>query len=106
MSKMGQVNFDLQEQAEELGFETVQEAMDNGYKVFIRSDGTSELSNRKTKTVDVEKQINEMMSAHQQYEADKRRILNNLEMLLNDTPYTVYRKVLSEAIDFFKQKEI
>ena len=33
MSKIGQVNLELQEQANELGFETVQEALDNGYEV-------------------------------------------------------------------------
>lgn len=33
MSMIGRLNFALQEQAEELGFETTQEALDNGYKV-------------------------------------------------------------------------
>lgn len=105
MSKMGQVNFDLQEQAEALGFESVQEALDNGYRAFMNIDGNNRLIKMEPRDY-TEAVTAELVAAHQQYEADKRRILNNLEMLLNDTPYTVYRKVLSEAIEFFKQKEI
>ena len=105
MSKLGQVNFDLQEQAEELGFETVQEALDNGYRAFMGIDGNNRLVKMEPRDY-TESVTAELVAAHQQYEADKRRILNNLEMLLNDTPYTVYRKVLSEAIEFFKQKEV
>ena len=38
MSKIGNMNLELQEQAEELGFETVQEALDNGYEVDYFKD--------------------------------------------------------------------
>lgn len=33
MSKLGNINLELQDQANELGFETVQEALDHGFKI-------------------------------------------------------------------------
>lgn len=46
MSKIGSYNLELQEQANELGFSTVQEALDNGYEVdgdaLIKIDGQAE----------------------------------------------------------------
>lgn len=106
MSKIGQVNLDLQEQAEELGFETVQEALDNGYRVFIKSDGTSELSNRKTTPVDIHAELAAMEQAHKDYLRRRQIIIDKLEMLRNDTPYQVYKDTLQEAIDFLREKEI
>ena len=108
MSKIGQVNFDLQEQAEELGFETVQEALDNGYRVFMNIDGTAKLINTKpdAKTIEKYTDAGEMVSPHQQYEHRKAMIIHKLEMLINDTPYAVYRETMQEAIDFIKEKEI
>lgn len=97
MSKIGQVNLGLQEQAEELGFETVQEAMDNGYKAILKSDGTAVLA------ADLEK---ELITAHQDYEHRKRLIIDKLEMLIADTPYQVYKETLREAINFINEKEI
>ena len=38
MSKLGRVNLELQEQANELGFSTVQEALDNGYEVDYENE--------------------------------------------------------------------
>ena len=65
MSKMGQLNFVLQEQAEELGFETVQEALDNGYEV------------------DYEKQvlIDPQEAAHEAWLKEKEEILQKLQKL-------------------------
>ena len=105
MSKIGQVNLDLQEQAEELGFESVQEALDNGYRAFMNIDGT----NRLVKMVpsDTPYWVSEdMAEAHKDYEQRRQIIIDKLEMLRNDTPYNVYEEVLSEAIEFIKEKEI
>ena len=44
--------------------------------------------------------------AHQDYEERKERILLELHMLLNDTDNQLYKKVLEEAIEFIKEKEI
>lgn len=48
----------------------------------------------------------ELEEAHQDYEERKERILFELGMLLNDTDNPVYEKVLKEAIEFIKEKEI
>lgn len=44
--------------------------------------------------------------AHRDYEERKERILFELGMLLNDSDNPVYEKVLKEAIEFIKEKEI
>ena len=38
MSKMSTLNLELQEQANELGFSTVQEALDNGYEIDYENE--------------------------------------------------------------------
>ena len=109
MSKMGQVNFDLQEQAEELGFETVQEALDNGYHAYMGVDGSTKLVSLKPNAKAVEEVHNMIvaeMSAHEDYEHRRKVIVDKLEMLRNDTPYDTYKSVLTEAIEFIKEKEI
>lgn len=103
MSKIGQVNLDLQEQAEELGFESVQEALDNGYRIWINKDGSSRLDNTKTKPINLDEELEKI---HNDYENRKKIIIDKLEMLISDTPYQVYEDTLKEAIDFIKEKEV
>lgn len=43
MSKMGALNLELQEQANELGYSTTQEALDNGLQVQYNNDGSAVL---------------------------------------------------------------
>lgn len=43
MSKIGALNLELQEQANELGYSTTQEALDNGLKVQYNADGSAVL---------------------------------------------------------------
>ena len=109
MSKIGQVNFDLQEQAEALGFESVQEALDNGCKAFINVDGTTMLLNMKPDKEAIERttdSLKELAKAHEDYEHRKKIIIDKLEMLISDTPYQVYKDTLREAIEFIKEKEV
>lgn len=107
MSKIGQVNLDLQEQAEELGFESVQEALDNGYRAFIKSDGTTRLEDATNyHPIDIHAELAAMEQAHKDYEQRRQIIIDKLEMLISDTPYQVYEDTLKEAIDFIKEKEI
>lgn len=103
MSKIGQVNLDLQEQAEELGFESVQEAFDHGYRIWINKDGSSRLDNTKTKPINLDEELEKI---HNDYEQRKKIIIDKLEMLINDTPYQVYEDTLKEAIEFIKEKEV
>ena len=109
MSKIGQVNLDLQEQAEALGFESVQEALDNGYRAFMNIDGTNRLVNMKPDKETIEKNnedLKELITAHQDYEHRKKVLIDKLEMIRDDTPYDVYKRVLQEVIDFLKEKEV
>lgn len=105
MSKLGQVNFDLQEQAEELGFESVQEALDNGYRAFMGIDGNNRLIKMEPRDY-TEAVTAELVAAHKDYERRRQIIIDKLEMLRNDTPYNVYEEVLSEAIEFIREKEV
>lgn len=98
MSKIGKANLDLQEQAEELGFESVQEALDNGYKAYMGRDGNNKLVKKKD--------LEFLMEAHEYYEHHRRVIIDKLTMLMNDTPYKVYKKTLKEAIDFLNEREV
>ena len=97
MSKIGRANLNLQEQAEELGFETVQSALDCGYKAILDRNGEMRL----VTNVD-----EELEKAHIHYEHRKKIIIDKLEMLINDTPYQVYKDTLKEAIDFIKEGEV
>ena len=103
MSKIGEVNFGLQEQAEELGFESVQEAFDHGYRIWVNKDGSSRLDNTKTKPINLDEELEKI---HNAYEHRKQIIIDKLEMLINDTPYQVYEDTLKEAIEFIKEKEV
>lgn len=110
MSKIGQVNFDLQEQAEELGFESVQEALDNGYRAYMGIDGSNRLIKIAKPSWDVVQKtmddVKALAEAHADYENRKKIIIDKLEMLINDTPYQVYEDTLREAIEFIKEKEV
>lgn len=97
MSKMGQVNLDLQEQAEELGFETVQSALDCGYKAVLCKGGEMKL---------VQDADAALLEAHEDYEKRKRLMIMKLEMIIADTPYKVYKDALTEVIDFINEKEV
>ena len=109
MSKLGEVNFNLQEQAEELGFESVQEAMDNGYRAYLGIGGTVRLIKMKPGKELIEQTMNsikELAEAHADYVKRKQIIIDKLEMLIKDTPYQVYKDTLKEAIEFIKEKEV
>ena len=108
MSKMGQVNFNLQEQAEELGFESVQEALDNGYRAYLGIGGTARLVKMKPGKELIEQTMNsikELAEAHEDYEKRRRLMIMKLEMIIADTPYKVYKDALTEVIEFIKEKE-
>lgn len=96
MSKLGRENFSLQEQAEELGFESVQEALDNDYFALIEKD-ESKL---------IPKDEWELKKAHEAWCAERDTIVAKLEMLINDTPYKVYKDTLKETIAFIKRGEV
>lgn len=97
MSKIGRENFGLQEQAEELGFESVQEALDNDYFAILEKGGESRL---------VPKAEWELKKAHEEWCARRDTIVHKLEMLISDTPYQAYKDTLTEVIKFIREGEI
>lgn len=72
MSRIGDYNLELQEQANELGFSTVQEALDNDYSVI-----GDQL------TYGYEKGLE---SAHRAFEGEKKEVLEDLGMLADNLP--------------------
>lgn len=97
MSKIGKVNFGLQEQAEELGFESVQEALDNHFVAMYCPDGQVKL---------VSEVEYELQKAHDAYVAKKTRLIDQLEMLMQAIDNKAGVGLLEEVIDFLKEKEI
>lgn len=97
MSKIGRTNLDLQEQAEELGFESVQEALDNGYTAVYFREGDVRLMDNTDR---------ELLKAHDAWVAKKNLIIDQLTMLLHDTTYEEYKRVIKETIDFIREGEV
>ena len=102
----------LQEQAEELGFETVQEALDNGCVVGTELFGDAP---RLIKPIDMQKELEE---AHKAWLKEKEKVLEELESLLTFnkdnacTPYEVSYMLeksldkIKHAIDFIEKGEV
>ena len=115
MSKMGRLNFELQEQAEELGFETVQEALDNGCVVGTELFGDAP---RLIKPIDMQKLMDEQEQAHKAWLKEKEEVLKELESLLTfnkDAAHTTYElsymlekslDKVKHAIDFIEKGEV
>lgn len=100
MSKTGKVNLDLQEQANELGFSTVQEALDNGYTCIFSMDGEFRL---------VDKTERAYEQAHKAWLAERETVLSELRMIMGagaDTPKDAMRKAAQDAIEFIERGEI
>ena len=103
MSKMSQLHFELSEQASELGFETIQDAVNSGYivdydngKLVKYGFGYSEA---------VEHLADELDKAHEAWIAERDEILDGLEHLNN-----IYKEVkpdediIEHAIKFIKEQ--
>lgn len=97
MSKIGKANLGLQEQAEEYGFESVQEALDHGFVAIYCRDGSTRL---------VDKVEYEMQKAHDAYIAKKTLLIDQLEMFVQAVDIPAGKKLINEVIDFLKEKEV
>lgn len=72
MSKVGQYNLELQEQAEELGFSTTQEALDAGFTVdYTAKEPTLVFDNDKAQE-----------QAHEAWLKEKEEVLKGLDACL------------------------
>ena len=97
MSNIGKVNLDLQEQANELGFSTVQEAIDNGYVVTYNEDDEVKL---------MKNEDWQHLQAHNAWLTERETILNELRMLADAHLPSAVRNVIGETIKFIEKGEV
>lgn len=95
MSKMSWAHAELCEQAYELGFESLEDAINNGYETHI--DGMT------LKLVPNEKK--QMELAHQAWLKERDGVLADLEELKNGLDDQDELDALDRAIDFIKKGE-
>lgn len=120
MSKIGRVNLELQEQANELGYDTVQEALDNGCVVGTELFGDAP---RLVKPIDMQKKLDELEEAHKAWLKEKKEVLEELDVLdtyfkevidataaehdLEETYiFTQLKGYVKDAIEFIKKGEV
>lgn len=97
MSEIGKINLDLQEQANELGYSTVQEAIDAGYVVLYIKPDIVKL---------VPKEEYELREAHKAWLHEKETIINKLSLAAAVTENEAIAQVLEEAKDFIEKGEV
>lgn len=91
MSKMSNYYLDLQEQANELGFDTVEEAFDAGYEVHM---GKLQLKE------------DEQTKAHKAWLKEKEQVLAELAMLSDNLPAGGdAQRAVEHAIEFIEKGE-
>lgn len=83
MSKIGNVAMELDQKATELGFESLQQALDAGCTVEYGSDGNSEL-------------VEPLVAAHRAWEKEKQEILN----VINNPEWMAENMEYGDVIDF------
>lgn len=98
MSNISRVNLDLQEQANELGFSTVQEAVDNGYVIIYNED--------KTRVRLMKYEDWQHLQAHNAWLIERETILNELRMLTDVHLPNAVRDVIGETIKFIEKGEV
>lgn len=97
MSDIGKVNLDLQEQANELGFSTVQEAVDNGYAIVYDVDNEAKL---------MKNEDWQHLQAHNAWLIERETILNGLRMLADVHLPNAVINVIGETIKFIEKGEV
>lgn len=90
MSKIGNYNLELQEQANELGFESLQEAIENGY--------TIDYAEQKLISLDELQDV-----AHKEWLKEKEIVLGDLKNLLVHNAFDF--DIIKHAIEFIEQGE-
>lgn len=90
MSKIGQYALEIQEQANELGFSTIQEAFDNGYEV---------VGDVLIQKVDSRDALAEMEKAHEEWLKEKESVLTELNKIKFVGP-SWQEDIVKQAIKF------
>lgn len=88
MSKIGQLNIELEEQATELGYRSLFEALHDKKNPQEIVDGK------------LVPKRDYQAEAHQEWLFKKEEILNKIDMLIQDTNFKVYKDVLKEVSQF------
>lgn len=103
MSKMSDLHLELTEQANELGFETIQDAVNSGYVVDYERGKLVKYGLGYPETV--EYLMKEQEKAHEAWLKEKACALEGLEDLRKRIPYdwTETIDVLDRAIKFIKE---
>lgn len=99
MSKVGRLNLELQEQANELGFSTVQEALDNGCVVGTELFGDAP---RLIKPIDMQK---ELEKAHEAWLKEKEEVIKGLQYVATQTT-GAKEEYVRKAIEFIERGEV
>lgn len=85
----------LQEQAEELGFSTIQDAIDAGYEVAYKASGDHQLY-----------KPDEQELAHRAWLEEKREVLNDLDIVAHsDSVPFEHKEIVKHAIEFIRKGE-
>lgn len=87
MSKIGRVALEAQEEVlNPLGYSTVDEAIADGW------DSAEWMAARES----------EQEKAHEAWLNEKQILMHEVEMLINDTPYQVYKDTLRKVVKFLE----
>lgn len=97
MSKIGEVNLDLQDQANSLGYSTVAEALDDGYVVVYNAMDDVVLMSQ----IDYQH-----LQAHREWLHRKTMLINKLSLVAATLENEAAAQVIEEAIDFIKEGEV
>ena len=89
MSNMNKYYLDLTEQAQELGYDTVEEALDDGYEIV-----RGKLAPKK----------DEQTEAHEAWLKEKQIVLGDLKNLIIHSVYDF--DIIKHAIDFIEKGEV
>lgn len=97
MSKMSQLHAELTEQANEMGYATIEDAERDGYHIVQDLvDGIFTLE-----------KIDGREQAHKNWLKEREEVLGELISVYNDIDMTIdYKKYIKHAIDFIKKGEI
>lgn len=97
MSKMSQLHAELSEQATDLGYETLEQALDDGWCVDY-DEG------RLYRRIDVQEE------AHAEWLKERKEVLERLNDLYDELVYIgmddEYLATVNDAIDFIKKGEV
>ncbi len=105
MSKMSQLHIELSEQANELGFETIQDAVNSGYIVDYDKGKLVEYGLGYSETV--EYLTKEQQKAHEAWLEEKQQVLNDLDIVAHsDSVPFEHKEIVKQAIDFIRKGEM